>query len=88
LVPIDRPEMGYSTNPYGHLSGPDKEGTVTGLLHMIRQYQDPSCGYKYIYMGCGDHSNNAHYISKYFDPYDLATGRQYDDDIQYTQPSL
>ena len=26
-----------------------------------------------ITVGCGDHSNNAHYVSKQLDPYDLAT---------------
>lgn len=25
------------------------------------------------WVGCGDHSNNAHYVSKELDPYDLAT---------------
>ena len=31
------------------------------------------CRYRYIWMGCGDHSNNAHYVSKALDPNDLAT---------------
>jgi hypothetical protein len=68
-----RPELGYTTHPYEHLSGPDKETTVMGLLRMISQYLDPACGYKYIYLGCGDHSNNAHYVSKALDPLDLDT---------------
>eukprot|EP01048_Picozoa_sp_COSAG05_P019259 COSAG05_NODE_2969_length_2456_cov_1.963089_1_plen_118_part_10 len=39
----------------------------------MQQYLSPSCGYQYIWMGCGDHSNNAHYVSKSLDPDDLAT---------------
>ena len=55
-----RPQLGYITQPsYQHLSGADKVGTVHGMLDMIRQYHG-SCGYRYIYIGCGDHSNNAH----------------------------
>ena len=45
----------------GHPTHPDSEKDVRGLLNVVRQYQDPACGYKYVYMGCGDHSNNAHW---------------------------
>eukprot|EP01052_Picozoa_sp_SAG31_P004614 SAG31_NODE_192_length_20788_cov_8.938083_16_plen_280_part_00 len=67
-----RPQLGYVTSPsYMHLSGPEREDHVRGAIDMVKTYQ--ACGYKYIYIGCGDHSNNAHYVSNELDPDDLMT---------------
>ena len=54
--------------PYSHPSRPESEKTVRNLLQLIKEYQQPACGYKYIFMGCGDHSNNAHWKCNGADP--------------------
>ena len=45
---------------------------VFGTMARVKMYRE-ECGFKYIFIGCGDHSNNAHWHNSTADPDDVDT---------------